>query len=123
MADDILGTFKLDDEIARFPPEDDASGRRAETLIKAPDLRVVLVTMRAGAQLHEHLAPGAITIHALRGEIMVTVGDEEHALAAGGLISLSAGVRHAVLARSDGAFLLTIAMGGGHRALEGKAGE
>ena len=79
--------------------------------------------MRAGAQLHEHLAPGAITIYTLRGEITVTVGDAEHELATGGLIPLSAGVRHAVLARSDGAFLLTIAMGGGHRALEGKAGE
>ena len=110
MTEDILGTFNLDDEIKRYPPEDDAAGRRAETLLKTDHLRVVLVTMRAGSELHEHLAPGAITIHVLRGELTIVVGEHEHALAAGGLISLAPGVRHALRARSDGAFLLTIAM-------------
>jgi quercetin dioxygenase-like cupin family protein len=108
MADPILGRFAVDDEIARFPPAETAAGRRAETLVKADGLRVVLVTMLAGAALHEHTAPGPITIHALRGRFAVDVGDETHELAPGGVIAVEAKARHAVRALADGAFLLTI---------------
>ncbi|HEX5164126.1 MAG TPA: cupin domain-containing protein [Thermomicrobiales bacterium] len=107
----IYGPVQLDDEIERFQPgeRDSVSGRRSETLIKTDDLRVVLITMQAGASLAEHTAPGTITIQVVQGEMTVEVGEASHELAAGGLISLAGGVRHAVHARSDGAFLLTIA--------------
>jgi quercetin dioxygenase-like cupin family protein len=105
---DILGQAVLAEEIERFPPGPGAAGRRAETLIKADRLRVVLVTMRAGAVLHEHTAPGPITIHALRGRFAVTVADEEREIADGTVIAVAARVRHAVRAIEDGAFLLTI---------------
>lgn len=108
MTEPILGRFDLGAEIARLAPGDNAAGRRAETLIKGDRFRVVLIAMRAGAHLQEHTAPGPITIQALRGEFTVTVGDEESALPAGALISLAAGIEHAVRAVSDGAFLLTI---------------
>lgn len=108
MTDPILGRFDLGAEIARLAPGDNAAGRRAETLIKDDRFRVVLITMRAGSHLQEHTAPGPITIQALRGDFAVTVGDEESPLPAGGLISLAAGIEHAVRAVSDGAFLLTI---------------
>ena len=104
----VLGMFELTQEIARFRPEDNAAGRRAETLVKTDGLRVVLVTMRAGATLHEHTAPGPITVHALQGSFRVTVEADAHELAAGGLISIATGIRHAVHALEDGAFLLTI---------------
>jgi quercetin dioxygenase-like cupin family protein len=64
--------------------------------------------MRAGITLHEHTAPGPITIHALRGQFVVTFEDQERELGPGNIISLSAGVRHAVNTLADGAFLLTI---------------
>jgi quercetin dioxygenase-like cupin family protein len=64
--------------------------------------------MRAGAALHEHTAPGPITIHALRGNFVVHVGAQEIPLAAGELVSVEAEVRHAVAAINDGEFLLTI---------------
>ena len=67
MSDGLLGAYSIDTEIERFRPDDTGAGRRAETLIKVDGLRVVLVTMRAGISLHEHVAPGPITIHALRG--------------------------------------------------------
>ncbi len=98
-------------EIARFPP-DGPSGRRAETLLKTPHLRVVLVTMRAGAELREHTAPGTITVQPLRGRFAFTAGDEEREMPAGTLVSVEGGVRHAVRALEDGAFLLTIAWPG-----------
>jgi quercetin dioxygenase-like cupin family protein len=105
----ILGTYDLQAEIERFTPDPaGASGRRAETLIKADGLRVVLVTLRAGASLHEHAAPAPITIHCLRGAIAVSVGESSYELAGHGLISIAAGARHAVTAREESAFLLTI---------------
>jgi quercetin dioxygenase-like cupin family protein len=109
MDDPVLGRFELAAEIGRYPPGEGASGRRAETLVKSDRLRVVLVTMRAGTALAEHAAPGPITIHALRGRFAVRADDEDHELAADGLLALAAGTRHAVRAHADGAFLLTIA--------------
>jgi quercetin dioxygenase-like cupin family protein len=108
MTDAILGNFHLHDEIARFTPGDSRSGRRAQTLIKTDRLRVVLVTMRAGAELQEHTAPGPITIQALLGRFSVSVASEEHDLAHGHLISIQTDVPHSVRAVEDGAFLLTI---------------
>lgn len=108
MTDTILGKFHLHDEIARFTPGESRSGRRAETLIKTDRLRVVLVTMRAGAELQEHTAPGPITIHALLGRFSITAAADHHDLAHGDLISIQTDVPHAVRAEEDGAFLLTI---------------
>ena len=99
--------FDLNAEIERFPP-DVPSGRRSETLIKTPHLRVVLITMRAGIELHEHVAPGTITVQPIRGRFIFTAGDDERDIVPGALISVEAGVRHAVRALEDGAFLLTI---------------
>lgn len=108
MAQEILGEFNLEAEIDRFDPTSTGAGRRAETLIKNDRLRVVLVTMRTGAVLQDHNAPGPITIHSVRGSFTVTVGGEERRVDAGSLISIEAGVKHAVRALEDGAFLLTI---------------
>lgn len=107
-SDGILSRVSLGSEIARLLP-DVPSGRRSETLLKTPTLRVVLVTMRAGTDLHEHTAPGVITMQGLQGRLAVTVEGEEQELAAGDLIALEADTRHAVRAIEDGAFLLTIA--------------
>jgi quercetin dioxygenase-like cupin family protein len=104
--------FDLNAEIERFPPNV-PSGRRSETLVKTPSLRVVLVTMRAGTELHEHVAPGTITVQPIRGRFVFTTGDDEREIVVGTLISVEGGVRHAVRALEDGAFLLTIGWSGG----------
>lgn len=107
-AEGVLGEFVLADEIAQFIPGESPNERRAETLIKTDRLRVVLVTMREGITLHEHSAPGPITIQTLRGRFGVSVAGEEHEIAEGGLIAIAAGARHAVRTIAEGAFLLTI---------------
>jgi quercetin dioxygenase-like cupin family protein len=107
----LLGAFKIDDEIAKYRPDDNEAGRRAETLIKTDGLRVVLVTMLADITLHEHTAPGPITIHAIRGRFAVTFEGEERELGPGELVSLASGVKHAVRTVEEGAFLLTIGWG------------
>lgn len=106
----IYGLADLNKEIERFPADPDSAARhRAEILIKTDTLRVVLVTMLPGGKMHEHAAPGPITVHVLRGAIAVTVDGQAHELAEGQLISLAPGVEHAVDGVEDGAFLLTIA--------------
>ena len=106
----IYGTFSLDEVIGELPPDPDSEARhRAEILVKTDTLRLVLVTMLGGGRMHEHAAPGPITIHVLRGSMNVSVEGESQALGAGELISLAPHVRHAVEGIEDGAFLLTIA--------------
>jgi quercetin dioxygenase-like cupin family protein len=107
----LLGAFKIDDEIAKYRPDDNEAGRRAETLIKTDGLRVVLVTMLADITLHEHTAPGPITIHAIRGRFAVTFEGEERELGPGELVFLASGVKHEVRTVEEGAFLLTIGWG------------
>ena len=104
--------FDLNAEIERFTP-DVSSGRRSETLIKTPRLRVVLITMRAGTELHEHVAPGTITVQPIRGRFAFKVENDEREIVADTLVSVEGGVRHAVRALEDGAFLLTIGWSGG----------
>lgn len=108
MHDSVLGSFDLEAEIGRFPPGGVASGRRVETLVKSDRLRVVLITMRAGAMLEQHTAPGPITIQAQRGRLAVSIVDEEREVEAGSLLALAARIPHAVRAIEDVAFLLTI---------------
>jgi quercetin dioxygenase-like cupin family protein len=108
--DRVLGLFSLPKEIERFRPTDDKSGRRAESLVRTDHLRVLLVTLRQGASLHEHTAPGPITIQAVKGDLRVQVEGDEIPLAAGGLVAIAAHTPHAVHAQSDGAFLLTISL-------------
>ena len=91
------------------------SGRRSETLLKRPNLRVVLITMRSGTELHEHVAPGPITVQPLQGRFTLIVESGEHEIAPGILVTLEGGTRHAVRANEDGAFLLTIGWGGDER--------
>lgn len=111
MANALLGAFSIDDEIEKFRPGDTEAGRRAETLIKTDGLRIVLVTMRTGITLHEHTAPGPISIHVLRGRFAVIFEEDERELGPTDLISLASGVRHAVQTIEEGAFLLTIGWG------------
>ena len=106
-----LTSVDLTEEAARFPPHEE-SGRRAETLIKTPTLRVVLVTMRAGAELAEHTAPSTITVQPLQGRFLFSTQDAERELSPGTLVSVEGGVRHAVRCLEPGAFLLTLAWPG-----------
>ncbi len=87
----------------------DLQDRQGSTLVKQPNLRVVLQTMRAQDHLHEHTAPGPITVHVLQGQIRFQARDEVIYLRPGELLALPPAVPHAVEAVEDSVFLLTIA--------------
>jgi len=85
-------------------------GRRsARTLLKSGPLRVTLIVLGPGAEMLEHRAEGPITVQPLDGRIRFTVLDTEHDLGPGQLLSVGAGVRHAVFSEHGASFLLTLA--------------
>jgi len=110
LADPLL-TFDLDAELMAMRAQESwkRSGRHAKTLVKDPDLRVVLIALQPGARLEEHHAPGRITIHTLSGHLTIRVNQRTIELPAGQVLTIARSVPHDVEARGESAFLLTIA--------------
>lgn len=84
------------------------SGVLSKLLLKADDLRLLLITMETGARMKEHHADGTVSIHALQGILCVRVTEEAHDLHVGQILTIAQGIKHDVEAREDSAFLLTI---------------
>jgi quercetin dioxygenase-like cupin family protein len=105
--------FDLADEMRVVRSQLDAGQSRiARTLVKEGSLRLTLIGVRAGGEMHEHVAQGPITIHALEGKIIVRTEREARTLPAGGLMALAGGVRHDVSSNEGGLFLLTLIAAG-----------
>lgn len=85
------------------------SRRNAVTLLKQPGLRVVLVALQADSEIAAHQTNSAVSIQLLEGRVAVRVGDDEHVLSAGQLLTLKPGLEHALHASAESAFLLTVA--------------
>jgi quercetin dioxygenase-like cupin family protein len=66
------------------------SGLYSKLLLKADDLRVLLIAMETGAKLKEHHADGTVSIHALEGTLCIHVQGETHHLRAGQILTLCA---------------------------------
>jgi quercetin dioxygenase-like cupin family protein len=84
------------------------TGRSSKTLVKHPDLRIVLIAMKANTRMHEHTAAGRISVHSLNGHIRLHLPDRVVDLRAGHLLALDQCVPHDVEAAEDSAFLLTL---------------
>jgi len=104
-------TLDLDEEGIRTadPAGLERTGRKARTLIDAGPLRVMMIALAPGGALPEHHAPGPITVQPIAGRIRFTALGRTHDLGPGTLLSLGAGVPHAVASEMGGTFLLTIA--------------
>ena len=79
-----------------------------KTLVKEPDLRIVLMTLRAGARFEEHQASGPVSIHAMEGRLRLRLPATAVELTAGEIVALEPHIRHEVEAVDDAVFLLTI---------------
>lgn len=103
-------TFNLREVVSQFPPDPESAARhRAEILVKSDTLRVVLVTALSGGRLHDHSAPGPITIHVIEGSFSLTVDGHRQVLSADEVVIMEPGVNHEIECVDDGSFLLTIA--------------
>ncbi len=106
-----LLTFDLDAELERLHAEEgwQQGTRNAKTLVKEPDLRIVLIALRQGGRMEEHRAPGRLSIQTLTGRLRLQVREQTIDLPAGHVLVLDPDVAHDVEALEESAFLLTIA--------------
>jgi quercetin dioxygenase-like cupin family protein len=85
-----------------------ANGHRQIALMHQGPVRLVLFAFDAGGRIKEHTAPGWVTIHSLRGTVLVRTPNEVHRLTAGTLLSLAPGLKHDVEAEDEADMLLGI---------------
>lgn len=110
----LMETFELEQVISWLQDEAEYNhkGHNALTLVKNPVLRLVMIVMQKGSQLHEHHAPGQITVWVLRGKVRFTLEpeglNEQVELDKEQLLVLEEARQHAVLALEESAILLTI---------------
>ncbi len=122
MPEPMRGTaieFSLKEEAARLRQEPAwEHGRNAKTLIKFPDLRVVLTAIRAGQRLTEHRNAGRMYIQPLSGHIRVDALGKAFDLPAGNIVALDREVPHHIVALEDSTFIVIVAWPGRHPAEE-----
>lgn len=84
------------------------NGLTAQTLMRSPDLRVVLVSLKAGKKISEHHAAVTASVQTLAGHVRLQLPDHAVDVSAGELLVLGAGLPHDVHAEVDSTFLLTL---------------
>ena len=84
----------------------------AKTIAKQPGIRVVLIALRPGGQMHEHKANSAITVQGVDGNVEFHVAERSIELTPGRVLTVAAGMPHRVTGIDESAVLLTI--GGAH---------
>jgi quercetin dioxygenase-like cupin family protein len=93
------------------------TGRRnAVTLLKQPGLRLVLVALKAGAEVASHQTDTPVVLQGVEGRVAICMDRDEHVLTAGQVITMRSGLTHAVRAQNESAFLLTLASEATHPA-------
>jgi len=100
-------------------------GRNSKTMVKHPDLRIVLTALKANEHVHEHRAAGSISVQTLTGHIRMHVPGGTFDLPAGRMVVLEQGLPHDIQALKDSAYLLTIAWAedkAGHRGIRPNPG-
>lgn len=83
-------------------------GHTARTLVHTPDLRIVVVVLKAGDTISEHHANVTASVQTVSGQIRLQLPDRAVELSVGHVLVLGAGLRHDVHAVLDSTFLLTL---------------
>jgi uncharacterized protein (DUF2249 family)/quercetin dioxygenase-like cupin family protein len=94
---DINDHIEFDDE--KFNPV---------LLVNKPDMRLLLLCMRAGQQVPEHSAAGSITVQVITGRATFYDGEEACEMFAGTIVRLDSGRKHRVEAHTDSVLLVTM---------------
>jgi quercetin dioxygenase-like cupin family protein len=110
-------TFDLEKVIAELRGEEryKRDGHVARTLVRTPDLRLVVMVLRAGASIAEHRASVTTSVHVVQGQIRMNLPDGPVELTEGRLLILAADLPHDVHADLDSAFLLTLGWNGAEK--------
>jgi quercetin dioxygenase-like cupin family protein len=102
--------FDLRNEVAQLHDEPiwRTHGHNARTLIKQLDFRLVLISLRAGKQVHERATDEPIALQPLRGQMRVQLASEALQVGPEQLLSIDKHVQFSVDAIEDCEFLLWI---------------
>lgn len=84
------------------------SDRNSITVFKTNGMRIVLIGLRAGAEMAKHTANGHISVQVLEGQIKFTTEDKSVELNKGQMLALHQSIPHSVLAIQETIFLLTL---------------
>ena len=103
-------TFDLANELHYLRQEESwlRGDRNARTLFKEHDLRLVLIIMKAGAHMAEHIVAGRLAIQVISGLLKLKVPGQEVDLPAGRVLALDYAVQYEIDALEESALLLTI---------------
>lgn len=83
-------------------------GQTARTLIRTPDLRIVVVALKTGKTISEHHASVTASVQTLSGHIRLQLPERTVDVPEGQLLVMGAGLAHDVHAETDSTFLLTL---------------
>ncbi len=85
------------------------AGRTARTLVKYPDLRIVLVSMKAGTHFKQHKTSARFAILTLAGRVCLHLPNATVEVPRGELLALDRDLSHDVEAIRQSTFLLILA--------------
>ena len=83
--------------------------QESKTLIKLPNLLVVLVALKAGRRIDRHRTDGEVTLQILSGHARVQADGHAVDLPAGRLVAIERSIPHDLVAEDDSTVLLTVA--------------
>ena len=104
-------TFDIPAEVEQLRTEEiwRRSGRNSRTLVKEPNLRVLVVTLNEGMEISEHSTSGRLAVQVLSGHLQMRVPGQDLDLPAGQLMVLDFAVKFEIRALESSAFILTVA--------------
>lgn len=85
-------------------------GHNAKTLVKHPDLRLVLIVLRAGAEIQRHQTDHRISVQTVAGHVRLNLPEQVVDLPAGSVLVLDHSIPHDVVAEQDSTVLLTMSI-------------
>ena len=85
--------------------------RNAITLFKSANLRHVLISLHAGAEMKTHQTEGMTSLQVLDGDINFTLGELSLNMLSGEVIVIHEEVPHGLIANKETAILLTMTSG------------
>ena len=83
-------------------------GHGAHTVIREDDLRVLVLSMKAGATIPEHQAQATGSLHVIAGRIRLIFAERSVELSAGQIVAIERAARHSVEALQESEFVLNL---------------
>ncbi len=83
-------------------------GQNSRTLLKLPDMRLVMVALKSGHRIQRHQTEMRLNLTTLAGHVQLTVGDETVDMPERRVLVVDPSVPHDVAALEDSVLLLSL---------------